>query len=114
MTCTPGAGRRPRAKDDGKGRNAMTSTTYQVVGMTCEHCARAVTSELGALDGVTEVAVALVPGGPSAVTVRSAAPLSAEAVAQALDEAGDYRVATEADTDGPAIPAPAGRALPLV
>jgi copper chaperone len=97
----------------------MTSTTYQVVGMTCEHCARAVTSELEALDGVTEVAVALVPGGQSAVTVSSGAPLSDEAVAVALDEAGDYRVATEADSDagteaaGARIPMPSGRALPL-
>ena len=35
-------------------------------------------------------AVDLVPGGESAVTVTSDAPLSAEAVAAALDEAGDY------------------------
>jgi len=96
----------------------MTSTTYQVVGMTCEHCARAVTSELEALDGVIEVAVALVPGGQSAVTVRSEAPLGAEAVAEALDEAGDYRIATAADAREAAVgawaAAPSGRILPLV
>jgi copper chaperone len=97
----------------------MTSATYQVSGMTCEHCARAVTSELEALDGVTGVAVALVPGGRSAVTVRSEVPLSAEAVAAALDEAGDYRIAAEADIKaqaaaaGAGIPAPSRRTLPL-
>jgi copper chaperone CopZ len=70
----------------------MTSTTYHVTGMTCEHCARAVTSELTALPGVAQVSVALVPGGKSAVTVTSDAPLRAETVADALDEAGAYRI----------------------
>ncbi len=37
--------------------------------------------------------VALVPGGESAVTVTSDAPLATEAVAAALDEAGAYRLA---------------------
>jgi copper chaperone len=98
----------------------MTSTTYQVLGLTCEHCVRAVTSELEALDGVTQVTVALVPGGRSAVTVSSAAPLTAEAVETALDEAGDYRIATAADTDADIaaadarIPTPSGRTLPLL
>ena len=71
----------------------MTSATYQVTGMTCEHCVRAVTGELRALDGVREVTVELVPEGSSAVTVTSEAPLAAGAVAAALDEAGDYRLA---------------------
>ena len=71
----------------------MASTTYQVTGMTCEHCVRAVTGELRALDGVGGVTVELVPGGSSAVTVTSEAPLAAGAVAAALDEAGDYRLA---------------------
>ncbi len=71
----------------------MTSVTYQVNGMTCEHCVRAVTAELTALAGVTGVSVDLVPGGTSAVTVTSAAPLDGQAVAAALDEAGDYRLA---------------------
>ena len=71
----------------------MTSATYQVTGMTCEHCVRAVTSELESVDGVSAVTVALVPGGESAVTVTSDAPLATDAVAAALDEAGDYRLA---------------------
>ena len=61
--------------------------------MTCEHCARAVREELTALAGVTGVTVDLVPGGTSAVTVSSEAPLDGQAVAAALDEAGDYRLA---------------------
>jgi copper chaperone len=71
----------------------MTTTTFKVTGMTCEHCANAVTEELKGIDGVHEVAVALVPGGTSAVTVTSAAPLSTGAVAAAIDEAGDYQLA---------------------
>ena len=62
--------------------------TYRVTGMTCEHCVAAVTEELSALDGVTAVAVDLVAGGTSTVTVESAAPLDPAAVAEAIDEAG--------------------------
>jgi copper chaperone CopZ len=72
----------------------MMSTTYHVTGMTCEHCARAVSAELSALDGIAGVTVDLVPGGTSAVTVESTALLADEAVAAALDEAGDYRLAS--------------------
>lgn len=71
----------------------MTTATYQVTGMTCEHCVHAVTEELTSLDGVSDVQVDLHPGGETAVMVSSAAPLSAESVAAALDEAGDYRLA---------------------
>lgn len=70
----------------------MTATTYAVTGMTCEHCVHAVTEELTRLGGVTGVTVDLVPGGESAVTVTSDAPLPADAVSAALDEAGDYRL----------------------
>jgi copper chaperone len=71
----------------------MALATYQVTGMKCEHCVRAVSSELTSLDGVRGVTVELVPGGRSAVTVTSEAPLSAETVAAALHEAGDYWLA---------------------
>jgi copper chaperone len=91
----------------------MTSATYEVTGMTCEHCSRAVTSELVSLAGVSAVTVRLVPGGVSAVTVTSDSPLTAEAVATALDEAGDYRLAAAADLDGPHA-APPGRTLPVL
>jgi copper chaperone CopZ len=71
----------------------MVSATYQVTGMSCEHCVQAVSGELTALAGVTGVTVDLVPGGRSVVTVSSDEPLAGQAVAAALDEAGDYRLA---------------------
>jgi copper chaperone CopZ len=71
----------------------MTLATYMVSGMTCEHCVRAVTGELASLGGVSDVAVDLAPGGISAVTVTSEVPLSSDAVAAALDEAGGYHLA---------------------
>ncbi len=65
---------------------------YTVTGMSCEHCMHAVTSELGGLGGVSAVAVELVPGGSSRVTVTSQARLPDGAVSAALDEAGGYRI----------------------
>jgi len=91
----------------------MTSTTYQVTGMTCEHCVRAVTEEIRNLDGVSTVSVELSPGGASAVTVTAGAPLSTAAIESALDEAGDYRLAGSGDVPGAAVGA-TGRTLPLL
>lgn len=71
----------------------MTVRTYPVTGMTCDHCVHAVTEEIGALDGVRDVAVELNAGGTSAVQVTSEQPLSDADVAAALDEAGDYQLA---------------------
>jgi copper chaperone len=87
----------------------MTSTTYQVTGMTCEHCVRAVADEVGSLDGVTAVSVDLVTGGTSAVTVTSDCPLSVQSLATALDEAGDYRLAGGHALAGDGLPAGAGQ-----
>ena len=70
----------------------MATTTYPVTGMTCQHCVNAVTSELGALDGVSAVGVDLVSDGVSVVTVTSTAALPEPAVAEALDEAGGYLI----------------------
>ena len=63
----------------------MTTVTYQVSGMTCGHCVRAVSREVGALPGVESVDVDLATG---AVRVTSEQPLSSEAVRDAVDEAG--------------------------
>jgi len=71
----------------------MTEQTFSVTGMTCGHCVHAVETELGALAGVTAVAVDLDAGGTSTVRVTSAEALSADQVAAALDEAGDYQLA---------------------
>jgi copper chaperone len=69
-----------------------TTKSYAVTGMTCGHCAAAVTEELTGLDGVRDVSVDLQAGGTSTVTVSSDAPLTDEQVATALGEAGDYRL----------------------
>ena len=66
----------------------MSTATYAVTGMTCGHCAAAVTVELARLDGVSAVEVDLNVGGASQVRVTSAAPLLETAVRGAVDEAG--------------------------
>lgn len=67
-----------------------TTTAYTVQGMTCGHCASAVSEEISGIAGVRSVDVDLVAGGLSTVRVTSDAPLPQDAVAAALDEAGDY------------------------
>jgi copper chaperone CopZ len=73
----------------------MTTRTYPVTGMSCEHCVNAVTSELVSLGGVSAVMVDLVPSGVSRVTVTSAKPLTENAISVALDEAGGYQIAAD-------------------
>lgn len=63
----------------------MTTSTYTVSGMSCEHCVAAVRTELGKVEGVTGVEVDL---GSGRVTVTSDRPLDRAAVAAAVDEAG--------------------------
>ena len=63
----------------------MSTATYTVTGMTCAHCVSAVTEEVGAVPGVTEVRVDLATG---ALTVTSETPVDDDAVAAAVDEAG--------------------------
>ncbi len=62
-----------------------TTSTYTVVGMTCDHCVRSVQSEVTKLDGVESVVVDLDTG---LVTVESTQPIDDEAFAAAVDEAG--------------------------
>ena len=45
--------------------------SYAVTGMTCGHCVGAVSAELSALPGVEAVAVDLVSGGISTVTLTA-------------------------------------------
>lgn len=63
----------------------ITTATYQVAGMTCDHCVRAVTTEFVLLPGVRSVDVDLAEGS---VTVTSDGPLDLEQVREAVDEAG--------------------------
>jgi copper chaperone len=67
----------------------MATSTYAVTGMTCAHCVRAVTEEVGRIAGVTAVTVDL-PSG--ALTITSPDPVDRAAVAEAVEEAG-YRLA---------------------
>jgi copper chaperone CopZ len=60
-------------------------STYDVTGMTCAHCVRAVSTELSRVAGVQDVTVDL-PGGH--VTLTSDRPVDAAAVAAAVDAAG--------------------------
>jgi copper chaperone len=59
--------------------------TYTVAGMTCGHCVRSVTEEVGALEGVTDVAVDLPTG---ALAVTSDRTLDEAQVRGAVEEAG--------------------------
>ncbi|GEN81567.1 heavy-metal-associated domain-containing protein [Actinotalea fermentans] len=70
----------------------MSTQTVSVQGMTCGHCVKSVTEEVSAIPGVTDVAVELVNGGTSTVTITAAEPVSDEAIAAAIDEAG-YTIA---------------------
>jgi len=72
----------------------MSTQTFPVAGLTCGHCVSAVTSEVSALPGVTDVQVDLVADGTSTLSVTSDAALSEAEVAAALDEAGEYRLVT--------------------
>ena len=67
----------------------MSTATYTVNGMTCEHCVASVTEEISEIDGVSAVDVQLDSG---AVTVTSAQPLEQAAVRSAVEEAG-YKLA---------------------
>jgi copper chaperone len=67
----------------------MTTATYSVTGMTCEHCVQAVRSEVSAVDGVTGVEVDL--GGGLVHVTRDGA-VDDAAVRAAVAEAG-YEVA---------------------
>jgi copper chaperone CopZ len=63
----------------------VTVTVLHVAGMTCEHCVRAVSDELGALPGVSDVRIDLASGR---IEVTARAPLDDRAVRAAVDEAG--------------------------
>jgi len=63
----------------------VSTTVWTVEGMTCAHCVKAVTEEVSAIVGVTDVAVDLDSGR---VTVTADADPSPETVAAAVDEAG--------------------------
>jgi copper chaperone CopZ len=66
-------------------RTFVGTTTFQVTGMTCAHCQRAVTDEVSRVPGVAGVTVDLASG---AVTVTADQPIDRVEIAAAIDEAG--------------------------
>ena len=63
----------------------MTTTEYQVTGMTCAHCERSVREEVGQLAGVQGIEVSADTGR---LVVTSSGLISDTAVLAAVDEAG--------------------------
>ena len=63
----------------------MSTSTVIVSGMTCGHCEASVREEVGALAGVTDVDVDVASGR---VTISSSAPIEADAIRGAIEEAG--------------------------
>lgn len=63
----------------------MSTVTWHVAGMTCQHCVAAVTHEVLSLPGVEAVDVDLAVGS---VAVTAQQQPSREQVAAAVDEAG--------------------------
>jgi copper ion binding protein len=68
----------------------VTTSTFTVTGMTCQHCVGAVREEVGQIPGVTEVDVDLPTG---TVTVTSETPVDTEDMRARVDEAG-YELAS--------------------
>ncbi|HET6736630.1 heavy-metal-associated domain-containing protein [Mycobacterium sp.] len=68
----------------------MSSMTVNVTGMTCGHCVTSVREEVENISGVTGVNVDLASGK---VTIDSEAPIQADAIKDAIEEAG-YQLAS--------------------
>ena len=66
-------------------RTFVGTSTFQVTGMTCEHCRRAVKQEIGLVPGVERVDVDL---ASRTVTVHAGRPVDRADIAAAADEAG--------------------------
>ncbi|GAA3933452.1 heavy metal-associated domain-containing protein [Microbacterium soli] len=65
----------------------MTTTEFQVTGMTCAHCEMSVREEVEQIAGVEGIDVSAATGR---LIVTSVAPVDPDAVIAAVDEAG-YR-----------------------
>ncbi|MGO2747111.1 heavy-metal-associated domain-containing protein [Microbacterium sp.] len=63
----------------------MTTTEYQVTGMTCGHCEMSVREEVSEIAGVDSVEVSAQTGK---LVVSASAPISDDAILAAVDEAG--------------------------
>ena len=65
--------------------DTATVSEYTVTGMVCQHCVTAVTEEVGAIEGVTDVQIDLAAGR---VRITSDGPVDSAVVRAAIDEAG--------------------------
>lgn len=63
----------------------MTTTEYQVTGMTCGHCEMSVREEVSQIAGIDDIQVSAESGK---LVVTASAPIDDAAVFAAVDEAG--------------------------
>ncbi|CAH0122866.1 hypothetical protein SRABI121_00035 [Microbacterium sp. Bi121] len=68
-----------------EGKPTMSTTEYQVTGMTCGHCEMSVREEVGQVAGVDAIEVSAQTGK---LVVTASAPLDDAAILAAVDEAG--------------------------
>jgi copper chaperone len=71
----------------------MSNQIFPVTGLTCGHCVGAITTELRAVAGVTDVKIDLVVGGTSALSVTADTAITDAELTAALEEAGEYQLA---------------------
>lgn len=69
----------------------MSTTEFQVTGMTCSHCEHAVSTEVSQIAGVEKVEVSAATGR---LVVGSSAPVDMAEVVAAVEEAGYEAVRT--------------------
>lgn len=62
-----------------------TIDSYDIVGMTCDHCVRAITEEVSSLAGVSEVHVDL---AAAKVYITTHEPVTTKQLREAVEEAG--------------------------
>ena len=72
----------------------MSNQIFPVTGLTCGHCVSAITTELRAVAGVTDVKIDLVAGGTSALSVTADNAITEAELTAALEEAGEYQLAS--------------------
>jgi copper chaperone CopZ len=72
----------------------VSNQIFPVTGLTCGHCVGAITTELRALPGVTDVQIDLVVGGTSALSVTADKTITDAELTAALEEAGEYQLAS--------------------
>jgi copper chaperone CopZ len=70
----------------------MSNQIFPVTGLTCGHCVGAITTELRAVAGVTDVKIDLVVGGTSALSVTADTAITDAELTAALEEAGEYQL----------------------